>query len=94
VIGFCGLLFAFSLPTLTKYRETIKLEATARVIVADLRRTQCSAHASNESISSNGFTFSRTGFPTPGGSGTLVLSGHFARERKVIVSSVGRVRFE
>jgi hypothetical protein len=38
--------------------------------------------------------FSASGFPPPGKSGTLILEDAGGRTKKVVVSSLGRVRLE
>jgi len=38
--------------------------------------------------------FSKTGFPPPGGSGTIILINKSGKTKKIIVSSVGRIRME
>ena len=89
VISVCGLLLSFSFSSLSKFKKSVGFEASARQLASDLRRTQSQAMSRHESLSQGRFTFSSSGFPPPGGSGTEVI-GH----RKVIVSSVGRVRIE
>ena len=39
-------------------------------------------------------SFGSTGFPVPGGSGTVILGGRHSKARKIIVSSSGRIRVE
>jgi prepilin-type N-terminal cleavage/methylation domain-containing protein len=38
--------------------------------------------------------FASSGYPPPGGSGTIVVEGVSGRERKIIISSAGRIRRE
>lgn len=94
VIGICGLLLVISFSALTRFRDSIWLEATARLTVMELRKTQALAMCRNESLGCNGFTFSRTGSALPGGSGTKILAGRFGGTKKIVLSPIGRVRVE
>lgn len=92
VVGICGLLFSLSFPTLANFRSKLGLEAAARGMASDLRKCQASAMSRGETVACSGtkFKFSSSGSPPPGGSGTYWL-GH---QKKIILSSAGRVRIE
>jgi prepilin-type N-terminal cleavage/methylation domain-containing protein len=90
VIGICGLLLAVTYPSFYKLRQTVLVEGKAQALAADLRRAEIEALTRLRTIERLPFKFASSGFPLPGYSGTLVLSPR----RKVIVSSVGRVRLE
>ena len=94
VMSICGLLLSFSFPALARFRASLYLEASAKERVAEIRKAQGLAMSKGETQSSGKFKFSATGFPVPGGSGTEILEGRNGFNRKVIVSSVGRVRIE
>lgn len=89
VVGICGLLLSFSFPALSNFRKGVYLESSAREIASEIRKAQSLAMSVGETQSVGKFKFSRTGFPLPGGSGTETIGS-----RKIIVSSVGRVRIE
>ena len=90
VIGIVGILLTVSYPSLTKLRKTTLIEGECQAIVAGLRRAEVQALATNRTVELAPFKFAASGFPLPGYSGTLTLSPH----RKIVVSSVGRVRIE
>ncbi|MDD5593142.1 MAG: type II secretion system protein [Candidatus Margulisbacteria bacterium] len=109
VTGIIGVIVLLAFPTLANFKERIFLETGATQLVSDLRTTQIKAICLNEervydasSVSFPGLTlggnrqfqFSRTGNPSPGGSGTAWLTGRTGAGRRVIVSSAGRVRSE
>jgi len=110
VIGICSLLLMLSFPTLASFRSSIYLEASARGVASELRKFQSLAESRNENLNWDlsrfglpsgvvarnirQFKFSSSGFPLPGGTGTQVLETQNGCAKKVILSSVGRVRIE
>ncbi len=89
-----GILLSFSFPALSRFRGILYLEASAKGLASQLRKTQAQALCENDTREYERFKFSRTGFPPPGGSGTQVLADGWGHVRKVILSSAGRVRIE
>jgi len=73
-----------------KLRQTALIEGECGTRAADLRRAEIEALTRAQTVERLPFKFAGSGFPLPGYSGTLTLSPH----RKIIVSSVGRVRIE
>jgi type II secretory pathway pseudopilin PulG len=110
VMGCCGLLFFFSVPSLFRFRDSLYLNAAARLLASDIRKTRALAVGQGKKMTwpvslsvfpgsikaenPRSFTFSESGFPPPGGFGTQILSARCRSTKKVIVSSVGRVRIE
>ena|SRR3989338_5953690 len=94
VVSIAGLLLSFSFPTLTRFKSTFCLEASARERVSEVRKVQSLAMCKGETQNTGIFKFSKTGFPVPGGSGTEGLEGRNGFAKKIIVSSAGRVRVE
>jgi prepilin-type N-terminal cleavage/methylation domain-containing protein len=88
----------------------IVLQSTAETLATDIRTTQSRARLQHQACffdaevkplpqgvkiaSAHVFSFCASGFPPPGGSGTLVLQNSSGERKSVIVSSVGRVRVE
>lgn len=94
VIGICGLLLAFSFPTLSRYKQNLLLNASAFERASELRAAQARALGGGQAVQSGRFKFSRTGAALPGESGTEIFAGRRGLSKKVIVSSAGRVRIE
>ena len=90
VIGLCGLLLSFTLPTFTKLKENLRLNGTAQQLASDLRAAQATALSVDQAQTNGRFRFAASGFPPVGGSGTELIG----RSRKVILASTGRVRVE
>jgi prepilin-type N-terminal cleavage/methylation domain-containing protein len=90
VIGIVGMIFTLSFPALSKLRKTVLVEGEVYSLAAALRRAEVEALTKNRAVSLPPFKFAGSGFPLPGYSGTLNLSP----KRKIVVSSVGRVRIE
>ncbi len=98
-----------TLPSLAGFKNRILVAIESARIASELRRIEAAAIAAGSlrSFDSSGwdlpgglsfsgnrvFSFSPSGFPPPGGSGTLVVKGGSC-SRKIIVSSFGRVRVE
>ena len=110
VLGIVSLTSLFALPAWRLFSGQLLLDAAAKTIVSDLRRLQSQACLEQRqivfdparlklprSLALSGhlaFGFSPSGFPPPGGSGTLILSNQAGRQKKVVVSAAGRVRSE
>lgn len=107
VLGILGLAFVFFLPALSELRSSVLLEATLRENTSSLRKAQAQAIGFSQRVywepkalptikpvASRVFCFSSSGFPTPGGFGTQVFATSFGKKKKIIVSSLGRIRIE
>ena len=94
VLGLGGLCLGFFSPSLFRLKESLALQARARLAAVELRATQARAISRNAEQSCRQFRFAGSGFTPPGGSGTEVLCGRGGGTRKIIVSSAGRVRIE
>ena len=100
VISILMLLSAASLSALYAFRANLALNYSAEYAKAAIRRSQMHAIAKQTTVScrpaglNKTFVFSRSGFPVVGGSGTGTLKNSTGRTKKIIVSSVGRVRVE
>jgi len=110
VIGICGLLLTLSFPAWLNFKSSLYLEASARSVASEMRKTQSLAWSGKANLiwevsqlslpmeisaqAVKSFKFSNTGFPLPGGTGTQVIENKFGNRRKIVLSSVGRVRIE
>ncbi len=110
VMGFLAILFSLSLPTFGAFRASLLLDASARSVASHLRHVQTQALLKHQSIKADlaqlklptaikikkasKLCFSSSGFPPPGGSGSIILENRFGRSKKIITSSAGRVRIE
>ena len=110
VMGVLGALFALSLPISSRFSSVLYLNASAKALASELRNVQSQSILQHKTLSLNlaklnlppgirfantrDISFSPSGFPPPGKSGTLVLQNSLGRTKKVIVSSAGRVRIE
>lgn len=110
VLGVLGILLSIGIPALKHYRETILLDASVKTLAADLRALQNQALLKHTitRFSSSAITlaapiklqsfasiaFSPSGYPIVGGSGTIVLANSLGKNKKVVVSSLGRIRIE
>jgi prepilin-type N-terminal cleavage/methylation domain-containing protein len=109
VIFIVGILFSFSFPTLKRFCDSLALNHTAQAMAGEIRTLQAKAYTQHQRLSldisrflpSNIFIaqahlicFSDSGFPVPGGSGTLILRNQLGQTKSIIVSSLGRVRIE
>lgn len=108
VISIVGLLFFSLLPVLNKFKERVYLKRAANLTVAALRLTQATAILRSaqtnrliegevlpgvSAMAAKTYAFTADGFTPLAGSGTSVLISKHGK-RKVIVSSMGRVRSE
>lgn len=94
VIGICGLMLSFSLPSLSRFKNSLLLDATSQAFASQLRAAQVKAMSSGATQAVERFEFSKSGSSMPGGSGTKVFEDKFGFSRRVILSSAGRVRIE
>ena len=110
IIGILSVLFSLALPLSARFSSTLYLQASAKALVSELRRLQSSSVLQHQTLSfaPDKFTlppgikfksicdigFSASGFPPPGKSGSLILQDSSGRTKKVIVSSLGRIRLE
>lgn len=109
-ISIFALLLSVSLPALTCFSAQLSLNASARALASELRALQSQAILRHKTLSLNlgglkfppgidpiktsNISFSSSGSPPPGGSGTLILQNKLGKTREIIVSSAGRVRIE
>ncbi|MBN2058206.1 MAG: prepilin-type N-terminal cleavage/methylation domain-containing protein [Candidatus Saganbacteria bacterium] len=110
VLSLVGLLSIVSLRPLHGWLSQVNLTAAAHLIAAELQALRSEAAAGHETkvfepaalalpkgirlSGSQQLSFSATGFPPPGGSGTLIAENSYGKQKKVILSSSGRVRIE
>jgi prepilin-type N-terminal cleavage/methylation domain-containing protein len=94
VLGIFSILLIMALPGLSRWRETVGLEFTARAAAIELRCAQSRALSCGEAVGCGRFRFARSGNTLPGGSGTETLRDRYGRVRKIIVSQAGRVRLD
>ena len=81
--------------------ETLAIEISAVQSRARLEHQTCFFDAGAKPMpqgikiaAAHVFSFAASGFPLPGGSGTLTLQNSAGERKNVIVSSIGRVRVE
>jgi prepilin-type N-terminal cleavage/methylation domain-containing protein len=109
VIFMIGILFSFSLPAFNSFSSGLALNQSAQSVAGEIRTLQAKAYAQHQKLSldltrllprnilptqNHLICFAASGFPVPGGSGTIVLSNKTGQSKKIIVSSLGRVRIE
>lgn len=96
VIAILGAIVFVTLPGLNRFSENLSLQAEAKALVTELRQLQTRARLTHttQRYGTTNICFAASGFPPPGGSGTIVLSNRFAQQKKIIVASSGRVRLE
>ena len=110
IIAILGSIVFITLPGLSRFSANLSLQASAKTIITELRQLQTKARLTHTTqlfkpdqtkLPSNisyskiaNISFAASGFPPPGGSGTIVLRNRFGRQKKIIVASSGRVRFE
>ena len=101
---------SFSLPFFSRFEAGFILESLAKTITSEIRLLQCLAFSQHTDTSLNlgrlsippsikisgklDLRFSASGSPPPGGSGTILLENQYGRQKKIILSSAGRVRIE
>ena len=110
VISLLALLISISIPTFSRFSAQLCLNTSARALASELRRVQNQAILQHKTLGLDSsklslpsgiksknecfVSFAASGFPPPGGSGTLILQNRLGQTRKIIVSSAGRVRIE
>ncbi len=96
VIAILGTVVFVALPGLSRFSASLSLQASAKAVAAELRQLQTKARLTHttQTFGATSISFAASGFPPPGGSGTIVLRDRFARSKKIIVSSSGRIRLE
>ncbi|MDD5383083.1 MAG: prepilin-type N-terminal cleavage/methylation domain-containing protein [Candidatus Margulisbacteria bacterium] len=94
VLSLIAVLLVLSIPAFTIFSQRLALNASARALASDLRVLQSRAIEQHRTLTLNTISFSPSGYPPPGGSGTVVLKNRMGQMKKVVVSSAGRVRIE
>ncbi len=109
IILIIGSLLSFSVPVLNSFYGNLLLNQSAQALAGEIRTLQARAYAQHQTLSldpgrglpgsillaqNHQISFAASGFPVPGGSGTLILQSRFGQTKKIIVSSLGRVRVE
>lgn len=110
VISIVGITMLISFPGINRFSKQLFLSGTAKAIVSEIRSVQKNALLQHETLSLNfnkislpsgikiikpsNIKFSSSGYPPPGGSGSIILQNQNGQAKKVIVSSAGRVRVE
>ena len=110
VLGLLAVIFSLSLPGLSVFSSNLYLDASSKTLASSLRHTQGQARTQHKTIKFNlgeinlpsqikitkasDISFSSSGFPPPGGSGSIYLKNRTGKTKRVIVSSAGRVRIE
>ena len=107
VIGLIGIVSLSTVP-LIKLAESHAVRTMSYQIAAQMEAAKLKAMATRKSAvwtnaalpapltlsPQKSATFSETGFPAVGSSGTWTLSAPMAKSKKIIVSSAGRIRIE
>jgi prepilin-type N-terminal cleavage/methylation domain-containing protein len=109
-ISVLALLLSISFPAFTSFSTQLSLNSSAKALASELRAVQSQAVLEHKTLSlslgdlklppgispikTSKISFSSSGCPPPGGSGTLILQNMLGKTRKIIVSSAGRVRIE
>lgn len=95
VIGITACLATLTFSSFQRFRQAILLKATAQEFASELRKSQSLALSLGSEQYFDRFAFARSGAVLPGKSGTKVFSDRLTgRTKKVILSSLGRVRLE
>jgi prepilin-type N-terminal cleavage/methylation domain-containing protein len=110
VVGIIALVFSIGFPGMKTFSKQIILSSSAKVAASSLRALQQRAVAEHQTLvldlnrlnlppgivitQSRDIKFAASGFPPPGGSGSLILKNQLGQIKKIIVSSAGRVRVE
>lgn len=110
VVAIIAALFTLSIPTFSRFSAQLSLNTSAKALASKLRAIQTQAVTQHKTLSldfaktelasgisilkTSKISFSSSGSPPPGGSGTLMLQNKFGKTKKIIVSSAGRVRVE
>ncbi|MBU0671601.1 MAG: prepilin-type N-terminal cleavage/methylation domain-containing protein [Candidatus Margulisbacteria bacterium] len=110
VMAILTIVSSFSFKTLPRFAGQLYLNGAAQTIAAELRALQSKALLQHETLNYDlsqlklpagislanmpQISFAASGATPPGGSGTLILQSGLGSQKKIIVSSSGRVRFE
>ncbi len=110
VLSILAVFSSFALSGFSGFSARLFLDSSAKSLASDLRALQsravlqhCTQNLALDDLnfppgihlaSGKEIQFSPSGFPPPGGSGSLILQNRFGQTRRIIVSSVGRVRIE
>jgi len=110
VVAIIAALFAISIPTYSRFSAQLSLSTSAKAVASNLRAIQTQAVTQHKTLTldlakislpsgisllkTSSISFSSSGAPPPGGSGTLMLQNKFGQTKKIIISSAGRVRIE
>lgn len=110
IISILGVLFAATLPLYSSFSAQLALNTAASTIASELRSVQSQAVTRHQTLSlppdkiklpagikflsEKELSFSPSGYPPPGGSGTLIISNKLNKIKQIILSSAGRVRVE
>lgn len=104
-----GILFSLSIPALNLFCGNYGLGQSAQMVAGEIRALQARAHTQHQKLSldisrllpnhivvvqNHPIAFAASGFPVPGCSGTLILQNRFGHSKKIVISSLGRVRVE
>lgn len=110
IMAILALIIGMSIPTFSSFKNQLLLNATAQRIASDLRKIQSQAYSEHKTLSldpnqlelpsgirlksGKTISFSPSGSTSFGGSGSLLLQNQRGQTKKIIVSTVGRVRVE
>ena len=110
VIAILATLLVIFIPRVSVFTLNLYLDASAKAVAANLRNLQSQAITKHQTtslsleslalpsqiqiISASNISFASSGFPPPGGSGSILLETRFGKSKKIVVSSSGRVRIE
>jgi len=104
------MLVGFSWSAAARFSATAKLNAASQGLVSHLRQLQAHAIARHQTqplnygqsllpaglsfVSCPAISFASSGFTAFGGSGTVIIKNRLGATKKIVVSTVGRVRIE
>ncbi|MEA3494031.1 MAG: type II secretion system protein [Candidatus Margulisiibacteriota bacterium] len=110
VISIVGITLFASFPGINRFSKQLSLSGAAKAVVSEIRSIQKNALLRHETLSlnfnkislppginiikSSNIKFASSGYPPPGGSGSIILQNQNGQTKKVIISSSGRVRVE
>lgn len=110
VIAVCSSLFSLSFYSLRRFLSQSQLATSADKLVSELRKIQSQARLERQTtsldiskqnlpsgikiIKTSQIKFAPSGFTDFGGSGSIILRNRLGKTKKIVVSTVGRVRVE
>jgi len=96
VVSFMVASFIVFSPSLFCLRENVIFDSSVKNTAMEVRLAQIEAISAGRAVKAgdSSFVFARSGAVVPGGSGTKTLASKFGKTRKIVVSSIGRVRVE